>query len=128
MSTNNLGVALVNYACFCCGKEVDNAIVINQRLTKEEADNVEQLHNKCVGYSDKICPDCQEITKHGLVVFEIDEKLSEPGNPYRTGKYWIIKDDCDFAQQLREKNFIINKFGFLFAFITKEAANEVGFL
>ena len=124
---DNFSVALTKNRCFYCGKQFDGSIVINSVLTEEAAQEVSKLHGKCIGYSDEICQECKDLVKDNLAIFEIDENKSTPENPFRTGKSWIIEKDCNFAKYLQENNFIINNFGFNFAFIAEECAKEVGF-
>lgn len=124
---NNFEVALVKELCFICNKEIDGPIVINSLLTEKAANEVKQLHGKCVGYSDKLCPECQKLANQGLIILEIDSEKSESNNPYRTGKLWVIKEDCDLALDMKEKGFVINKFGCNFVFIDQEATKELGF-
>lgn len=122
---NNLEVSLCKEACFICGKEADGPIVINSLLTEKAAQEVKQLHRKCIGYSEEICSDCKKLAEQGLIVLEIDATKSEPNNPYRTGKLWVIKSDCNLAKSMQD--FIIDKFGCKFVFIDQEAAKQVGF-
>lgn len=124
---DNLEVALAKELCFICNKEMDGPIIINSLLTKKAANEVKQLHGKNIGYSDKLCPECQKLADQGLIILEIDCEKSEPNNPYRTGKLWVIKEDCNLAINMKEKGFIINKFGCNFVFIDQEAAKELGF-
>lgn len=122
---SKLEVSLVKEKCFICGKEFDGPIIVNSTLTEEVANEVKQLHGKCIGYSDEICSKCKELAKQGLIILEINVDLSEPTNPYRTGKMWVIKSDCDLAKNM--KDFVIDKFGCKFVFLDQEAAKQLGF-
>lgn len=129
---NNFEVSLCKEMCFICGKEIDGPIIVNSILTEKAAQEVKQLHNKCIGYSDEICPECKKLSEQGLIVLEIDPSKSKSDSwddgiyiPYRTGKIWVIKSDCELAQNM--KDFIINKFGCKFIFIDQEAAKQLGF-
>lgn len=126
MSTNNLGVvSLCKEMCFICGKEIDGPIVMNSLLTEKAAQEVKQLHGKCIGYSEEVCPECKKMAEQGLIVLEIDPDKSKPNNPYRTGKLWVIKSDCNLAKDMED--FIIDEFGCKFVFIGQEAAQNLGF-
>lgn len=122
---NNLEVSLCKEQCFICGKETEGPIIMNSLLTEKAANEVKQLHNKCIGYSEEICSDCKKLAEQGLIVLEIDASKSESGNPYRTGNMWVIKPDCALAKDM--KDFIINKFGCEFVFVDKESAKQLGF-
>ena len=122
---NNLEVSLCKEQCFICGKETEGPIIMNSLLTEKAANEVKQLHGKCIGYSEEICSDCKKLAEQGLIVLEIDASKSESGNPYRTGNMWVIKSDCALAKDM--KDFIINKFGCEFVFVDKECAKQLGF-
>ena len=122
---NNLEVSLCKEQCFICGKETEGPIIMNSLLTEKAANEVKQLHNKCIGYSEEICSDCKKLAEQGLIVLEIDASKSESGNPYRTGNMWVIKSDCALAKDM--KDFIINKFGCEFVFVDKECVKQLGF-
>lgn len=122
---NNFEVSLCKEQCFICGKETEGPIIMNSLLTEKAANEVKQLHNKCIGYSEEICSDCKKLAEQGLIVLEIDASKSESGNPYRTGNMWVIKSDCALAKDM--KDFIINKFGCEFVFVDKECVKQLGF-
>ena len=104
-------VGIVNYACPVCGKVADSQIIMNTKLTKKEADKIQQMHNKTIGFSDKPCKECQDvIDAHNvlfIVGFDVD-KTTDENNPYRTGDVVGIKKDCKLGQH------IINTYGDLF--------------
>ena len=60
MSNNKpeLGVALVKELCPICCKEIDGPIIMNRVLTKEYANNVENMHGKVIGFADHCCEEC----------------------------------------------------------------------
>lgn len=90
-----LGVALTKEACRLCGKEVDGPIVMNSRLTKNEAKKAEDLHGECIGYAEKPCEECQGLMKQGFLLIECDEsKTEDHSNPWRTGRQWVIKQEA----------------------------------
>jgi len=76
--------------CFLCGE--DNEIVINTRLTKEDAKEVKGLHGKVI--NKEPCPKCKKYMKQGIIIIAVDpEKTEDLNNPYRTGGWWVVKDD-----------------------------------
>lgn len=123
---NNIEVALAKEACLACGKLMDGPIIMNTRLTKEEAEKVKNIHGKCIGYAKDLCDTCKDICSKGLLVIEIDAEQSEPNNPYRTGRLFGIKNDSEFVKNLDER-FIINRNGNKFVFMDKEVTNKLVF-
>lgn len=121
----NLEIALAKEACLACGKLIDGPIIMNSILTKKEANKVKEIHNKCIGYAEDLCNDCKELCTKGLLIIEIDADKSEPNNPYRTGKIFVIDNKSDFVKNLNPK-FIINKNGNKFMFIDKRASIKIG--
>ena len=105
MSENKkLGVALVKYACPICGEinEDDSAIVMNSILTEKLAKQVEDMHNQCIGFSDKPCKKCQEyIDKGAFFIIGVDaDKTDDWNNPYRSGHLVGIKKESDFVNKV----------------------------
>ena len=123
---DNLEIALVKEACLACGTLIDGPIIMNSKLSSEEAAKVKELHGQCIGYSKELCNKCKEYCDLGLLIIEIDEEKSEPNNPYRTGSLWVIGNDSDLAKHLLTTNFIINKGGCKFVFIDKEVTKQIG--
>ena len=48
----NLEIALTKEACLACGKLIDGPIIINSILTEKAANEIKQIHGKCIGYSE----------------------------------------------------------------------------
>jgi len=103
--TDKLGVALVKYICPICGKEADSAIIVNKRLSKPQADKVNELNGKAIGFSEKPCKECQEwIDKGAFFIIGIDsDKTNDESNPYRTGHLVGIKKESEFYKDLDNK-------------------------
>lgn len=125
---NIVGVALVHYACPICGKEMDddNAILMNKKLTKKNAKEVNELNGKCVGFSNNACDKCASHKDDVIYVIEIDEEKSDPRNPYRTGKLWgIVKDWPLF---INHPEFILETDNEVkYCFMTEELTHKFGF-
>lgn len=123
-----IGVALVHYACPICGREMDDdsAILMNQKLTKKAAKEVNELNGKCVGFSNKACDECASHKDDCIYIIEIDEEKSEPNNLCRTGKYWgVIKD---FSLFVEHPEFILETDnGVKYCFMTEELTHKLGF-
>lgn len=122
----NLEIALTKEACLACGKLIDGPIIMNSILTKKEANKVKEIHDKCIGYAEDLCNDCKELCNKGLLIIEIDADKSEPNNPYRSGKLFVLDNNSDFVKSIDEK-FIINKKGNKFIFMDKEVTKQLGF-
>lgn len=123
-----IGVALVHYACPICGREIDddNAILINQKLTKKAAEEVNELDGKCVGFSNKACDECTSRKDDCIYVIEIDEEKSKPNNLCRTGKYWgVIKD---FPLFVDHPEFILETDnGVKYCYMDNKVTKKIGF-
>lgn len=126
MSEDNFEVGMVNYVCPICGKVVDNAIIINERLTKKAAEEVRKANGKTIGWSENACEKCASHKDECVYVIEIDAEKSEKNNPYRTGNYWGVRKD--FALFVERPEFILTtKNDVSFCFMDKEATYKMGF-
>lgn len=122
---SNLEVALAKEACLACGNLMDGPIIMNTKLTAKDAKKVKEIHGKCIGYAEELCSNCKELCSKGLLVVEIDAEQSEPNNPYRSGKLFVLDNNSDFVKSIDEK-FIINKKGNKFIFMDKEVTKQLG--
>lgn len=122
---NNFSVALCKEACPACGALVDGPIVMNRTLTAKEAERVDNLHGKCIGFSNHLCDKCKEYCSQGLLLIEIDSEKSEKNNPYRTGKIYVIKSESDFAKYIKEHKFTISIDNCEFCFIDKNVIKNI---
>lgn len=123
-----IGVALVHYACPICGREMDDdsAILMNQKLTKKTAKEVNELNGKCVGFSNKACNECASHKDECIYVIEINEEQSTFTSPYRTGKYWgVVKNWALFIDH--PELILETDNGVKYCFMTKELTHKFGF-
>jgi hypothetical protein len=103
MNNSNFEVALAKEVCQVCAKQFDGPIIMNERLTEQDAKQVRELHGKAIGYMKEPCEECQGFMEQGVVVIGIDPKNSDDmSNPYRTGDFVVVKD------AFFEKQFGIN--------------------
>ena len=58
MENYNFEVGIVKYACPICGKEVDNEVIFNSKLTKKAAQSIREMNGKFIGYSKNACEEC----------------------------------------------------------------------
>lgn len=124
MSKDNFAVGMVNYICPICAKVIDHAIIMNQRLTKEDADEVRKANGQTVGYADHACEKCAAHKDECIYVIEINAEKSLPNNPYRTGMYWGLRKD--FALFVEHPEYVLKtKDGVQFCFMDKEFANKI---
>src|SRR5690349_11407051 len=113
--------------CFFCGEP--DRIVMNTRLTPKSAENVRAAHEKVIDLEP--CAKCAEFMQQGVILLPFDPAKSENGwekdpipNPYRTGGFYVVKDEavrriftgepCEWALKSR------------WIFIEKEAADRIG--
>lgn len=100
---DKLKVGIVNYACPVCGKVADSQIIMNTKLTKKEADKIQQMHDKTIGFSKHLCKECQEIidTQNCLFIVGVDiDKTTDKKNPYRSGHIVAIKKDSNLGKAI----------------------------
>lgn len=94
MMEDKLGIAMVKEACRLCGAEVNDTIVMNTKLSKKNAKEVEALNGKIIGYAKDPCKDCQNAMSQGLLMIGvIEEKTEDEDNPWRSGHQWVIKKE-----------------------------------
>lgn len=118
---NKLSVALAKEACPACARVVDGPILMNTKLTKKDAENVENMHGKVIGYLDKPCESCQNLMSQGFLLIGVDlDKTEDETNPYRSGHQWVISNDA--VDRIFKD--IDKKYGY--AFITKDIAEKIG--
>ena len=128
MSDNKLGVALVKELCPVCCKEIDGPIIMNTRLTKKNAEEVENLHNKVVGFANHCCEECSKYKDKAVFFVSIDESKSSSDslkNLYRTGKISGIKKESDIVESC--KNYIVTiEDGTQIVFIDEKFGKKLG--
>jgi len=126
MKNEVLEAALVNYACPLCGALDDGAVVINTILTKHHAKRVKELHNKTIGYSDKPCKECKGIMDQAiLLIGVVEEKTTDPKNPYRSGNKWGVSED--FIERCFDPETAKGILKERACFFSIEAAEKMGF-
>lgn len=109
--------------CFFCGE--DNEILLHRRLG-----DMSEYNGKVVNMDP--CPKCAEYMKQGVILITIDHSKSDPNwtkqpipNPYRTGGFFVIKDDS--IKAIISDDFICNwALKHRWMFIEHEAAVTVG--
>lgn len=100
---DNLAVALTKTQCPYCAEIREGDIVMNTRLTKHCADQVNEVHGKVTSL--ETCSRYQEALDSGAVfLVEIDPEKSviksangdiqriAPDGAYRTGRLWAITE------------------------------------
>lgn len=118
---NKLGVALAKEACPACGALVDGPILMNNKLTKKEAEKVEDLHGKVIGYLDEPCDSCQDLMSQGFLLLGVDmSKTTDETNPYRSGHQWVI------THEAVDKLFNNINTDLGYAFISTDIAKKIG--
>ena len=120
-----LGVALTK--CFYC--QEDSTILMNTRLTEHYARQVESAHGKVIDMTP--CPQCEEYMAQGVILITIDDSKSgkdwnkaDIPNPYRTGGWFVVRDESLYKWMPEEFADFAVKHRFMF--IEHEAAEHVG--
>ena len=70
--------------CFYCG-EPKNEIILNTRL--------ENVLPRYGCYDKKPCDKCKEYMEQGIIVISVSDN-STGDNPYRTGGWWVVKEEA----------------------------------
>jgi len=93
--TTNKGTVMINTVkdgsfiamtrCFVCGE--GNEILLHRRFK-----DISELNNKAI--SKEPCQKCKEYIKQGIIVISVRDNEVDHANPYRTGGFWVIKDDA----------------------------------
>ena len=127
----SFGVALTR--CYFC--QEGDRILINKALTSFAAARVRALDGHTLDMEP--CRKCADYMKQGVIVITVDSAKSAPNwnkepmpNPYRTGGWFVVKDDAikrmcnvltngDSIREFALKN--------RFLFIEHEAADKLGF-
>lgn len=126
MNENNFEVAIGNLVCPICGKTVESTIIMNTKLTKKAANAVKEVHNKPIGYADKLCESC-EAYKYAVVFFiSIDTEKSTPNNPYRTGNVSGVKRNAELSKQVLKDKLTVKIAGADIAFTDEAFGKEIG--
>ena len=103
--SEDFGLALAKELCPICAKEIDGPILMGNVLSKKNAQKVNEMNVKVIGWSPKPCPECQKHIDNGVFfVIGIDiEKSNDDDGLYRSGNIIGLKSDCDFVKSLSEK-------------------------
>lgn len=120
-----IGVALTK--CYFCNE--DDTIVMNTRLTEHMAKKVEDMHGKVINMDP--CNECKEYMKQGIILLTIDPEKSDPDwnedqfpNPYRTGGFFVVKED--FLDRILQPSMFEWAKKNRFLFIEHEMADKLG--
>ena len=107
MAKKVLGTALVKRVCPVCLKEQDSEILMNKVLSEKNADNIEAMHGKVIGFMDDACDECQEKLPKDkgswLVVVDLS-KTEDKFNPHRTGQLFGVRKE--YAQKIGINSYI----------------------
>ena len=107
MSEKLLGTALVKRLCPVCLKEQDSEILMNKVLTEKNANEIEAMHGKVIGFMEDACDECQEKLPKDkgswLVVVDL-EKTEDKSNPHRTGQLFGVTKE--YAQKIGVNSYI----------------------
>ena len=95
----DLGLALPKVLCPICCKEMDGPILLGTIFSKKNAERINSMDRKVIGFDDKPCPDCQKLIDEGCFFV-----LAVAGEPkVRTGAYCGIKRESEFVKNLPDE-------------------------
>lgn len=107
MAKKVLGTVLVKRLCPVCLKEQDSEILMNTVLTEKNADEIEAMHGKVIGFMEDACDECKEKLPKDkgswLVVVDLD-KTEDKSNPHRTGQLFGVTKE--YAQKIGVNSYI----------------------
>lgn len=102
--SEDFGLALAKELCPICAKEIDGPIIMGKVLSKKNAQKVNKMNGKVIGWSPKPCPECQKHIDNGVFfVIGIDIEKSNDDGLYRSGHIIGLKSDSDFVKDLTEE-------------------------
>lgn len=108
MKESVVGTALAKELCIVCTKEIDGPILINTRLSAEEAKKIEKLHGQIIGFAEEPCQECKENINKAFMFIGFDEEKSDmenlPEGFYRTGQIVGTKKDIPLVQEWVKEN------------------------
>lgn len=127
MKNDNFEVGIVKYACPICGKEVDNNVILNSKLTKKAAQSIREMNGKFIGYSKNACEECLKY-KDEVVFFIgiIPEKSDKTTGIYRTGDVVGVKQESNFVKDVPDKYILKTDNDVKFCFINVKVGKEIG--
>src|SRR6185503_11177954 len=97
-------VAMPN--CFFCNESKDE-ILLSRRL-----EDISALDNKVIDMEP--CTKCRDFMSQGVIFCSVKdgEMTSNPNNPYRTGGWWVMKEEAA-VRIFPEYDFKKNRFVFI---------------
>ena len=102
--SEDFGLALVKELCPICAKEIDGPIIMGNILSKKNAQKINEMRGKVIGWASKPCSECQKHIDNGVFfVIGVDIEKSTDEGLYRSGHIVGIKSDSDFVKSLNEE-------------------------
>ena len=91
MSDKTFNPVMANLICPVCAKQMP-VILINQKLTKKAAAEMDKVSGQNIGFTEEPCDECKELMDQGDIIIGVDmEKTTDMHNPYRSGHFAVIK-------------------------------------
>lgn len=122
---NKLGVSIVKYLCPICGKESDYEIIMSSLLTERNAKEVEELHNKTIGYAYHACKECSKYKDKVIFLIGIDTSKSIKTDPYKTGQIVGAKKHSILAKIVKHYTLSLED-GTQYCYIDKNVDKKLG--
>lgn len=105
---NKLEVALTKELCIICTEEQSGPLLLNTKLTEQEAKKVKKMGNQVIGFADKPCKKCQKMMDEAFIFVGFDEEKSDmenlPYGFYRSGHIVGTKKDIPLVQEWVKDN------------------------
>ena len=105
MSKNNLAIGIVHEICPICGKSMNEAIVMNNKLIPKYAKQVEEINGKAIGISKDACEECTKHKDECIYVIGIDPNKSDNSSIqglYRTGQIVGVKKEAEIVEHCKK--------------------------
>jgi hypothetical protein len=96
--------------CFVCGEDKNEIILAGlkgERIAKEMGHSDGQMPMSGICFDKTPCEKCQGYMKQGIIVISI-RAGSDNDNPYRTGGWWVVKEDLFMRMRTIQNNALIN--------------------
>lgn len=113
--------------CYLCGGDKD--IILHTRMK-----DISEVNGKVVDMSP--CNKCQELMKQGIIMITIDSEKSDKDwdkpkdgeipNPYRTGGFFVVKDEAVTRMLEGNQNYIDWVLKHRWMFIEHSVAEQIG--
>ena len=126
MLNKELSVAIVNELCPICCKVSHEFLIMNERIGKKYAEEIEKVNGKSIGFSKDACKECLKYKDDAVFCIAIDANKSTSTDPYRTGQ--IVGIRKDFQLFIDNPQIILKtNNGVSYCFVEETVGKQIGF-